>query len=72
MSDKMVMRMQQSSPTSMKLKLGQTAPRGTGDYNYLSGKPSIEGVVLEGDKTFEELNLSPVGTEKIDRWFFGE
>lgn len=30
---------------------------GTTDYNDLINKPSIEGVTLEGDKTFEELTL---------------
>ncbi len=31
--------------------------RGTNDYEQLINKPSIEGVTLEGNKTFPELNL---------------
>lgn len=30
---------------------------GTSDYNYLDNKPSINGVVLEGDKSTEDLGI---------------
>ena len=43
---------------------------GAYNYPYSSNKPKIEGVVLVGDKSFEELGLTPVGTEQIDRWLF--
>lgn len=33
----------------------------TGDYGKLTGKPEINGVVLDGDKTPTELNLQPAG-----------
>lgn len=36
---------------------GGSGGGGTNDYNDLINKPSIEGVTLEGDKTFEELGL---------------
>lgn len=38
----------------------------TGDYNNLINKPSIEGVTLEGDKTFEELTLVKIKNSDID------
>lgn len=33
---------------------------GAMSYNELSDKPKIEGVALQGDKTYEELNLEPI------------
>lgn len=38
---------------------------GTRDYNDLINKPSIEGVTLEGDKTFEELTLESLNNIEI-------
>ena len=39
------------------------------DYNNLKNKPSIEGVPLEDDKTFEELGLTPISAEELaDMW----
>lgn len=37
---------------------------GTKDYNELYNKPKIEGVTLEGNKTFEELTL--IGLTNIE------
>lgn len=36
------------------------------DYNDLINKPMIEGVVLEGDKTFEELNLNVLTNTELE------
>lgn len=36
------------------------------DYNKLRNKPMIEGVVLEGNKTFEELNLNILTNEELE------
>ena len=36
------------------------------DYNRLKNKPMIEGVVLEGDKTFEELHLNVLTNEELE------
>lgn len=36
------------------------------DYNYLNNKPQIEGVTLEGDKTFEELNLDRITNSEME------
>lgn len=35
------------------------------NYNNLYNKPAIEGVVLEGNKTFEELNLVPLSNADL-------
>ena len=44
---------------------GQLDDHGTKNYNRLINKPSIEGVTLEGNKTFEELNLRPVTNAEL-------
>ena len=36
-----------------------------GDYYSLSNKPSINGVTLAGNRTFEELGLQPITSEDI-------
>jgi hypothetical protein len=42
---------------------------GTDDYNQLRNKPQIEAVTLQGDKSFEQLGLSPIGNAEILRLF---
>lgn len=42
---------------------------GTTDYNALSNKPQIEGVVLSGDKTFPNLNLNVLTNTEIQEIF---
>jgi len=39
------------------------------DYNDLSSKPQIEGITLEGNKTFEELTLEKVSNAEIEALF---
>lgn len=39
---------------------------GTKDYNRLINKPKIEGVTLEGDKTYEELNLRGLTNSELE------
>ena len=34
---------------------------GTSDYNTLTNKPKIDGVILSGNKTLDELNIQPKG-----------
>lgn len=56
-----------------------TVPKGTTpkkriDYNNdedIFNRPQIEGTELIGDKTFEELGLSPVTEQEIDKIIFG-
>lgn len=38
---------------------------GSGDYARLINKPSIEGVTLDGDKSFEDLTLRKMTTSEI-------
>lgn len=38
---------------------------GTNDYEKLTNKPSINEVVLSGDKTFEDLGLTPLTNIEI-------
>lgn len=35
----------------------ETGAPAAGDYGSLAGKPRIEGVILDGDKTFDDLEL---------------
>ncbi len=50
-------------------------PSGTGDYNDLSNKPSINGVTLIGDKTADDLELQEemdfLTDQEIDQIIFG-
>ena len=48
------------------LNVGSTTVVSVNDYNDLRNKPSIEGVTLEGDKTFEELNLQSLTNQELE------
>lgn len=37
------------------------------DYNYLANRPMINGVVLEGDKTNEQLKIDAISNEDIEK-----
>lgn len=50
---------------------GISAPHGTSYYPALIGKPRIEGVTLEGDKSFGELGLGDITPQDIDKMLFG-
>lgn len=39
---------------------------GTTDYNDMVNKPAIEGVTLEGDKTYDDLNLQGITNTEIE------
>lgn len=39
---------------------------GVRDYNQLSNRPSINGVLLEGDKTNEELLITAITNSEIE------
>lgn len=47
--------MSSRSPLNLQLREGSG---GTKDYNDLYNKPQIEGVTLQGNKTYEELNMN--------------
>lgn len=44
---------------------------GTNDYNKLVNKPSIEGNLLDGDKTYSELGLDDITPQEIDEMLYG-
>nr|MBQ4455630.1 hypothetical protein [Clostridia bacterium] len=50
-------------------RLGCTLSRaggGTTDYDKLENKPKIEGVTLEGNKTYEQLNMNKLTNEELE------
>lgn len=59
------------SPTqTLDIELTQTpseTPGGTKNYNELVNKPKIEGVTLEGNKTFEELHMNALTNIELER-----
>jgi hypothetical protein len=48
------------------LNVGSTTVVSVNDYNDLRNKPSIEGVELIGDKSFEELNLQRLTNTELE------
>lgn len=40
---------------------------GTNNYKALYNKPSIEDVILQGNKTFEELGMKPMTVQEIEK-----
>lgn len=50
--------------TSLTLEFG--LPGSATDYAQLTNKPQIEGVTLEGNKTFPNLNLDVISIDDID------
>lgn len=47
--------------------IGQVKSGMTDNYNKLYNKPMINTVVLEGDKSFEELGLLPLSNADLAR-----
>lgn len=54
-----------SSDNAM-LNVESTTVVSVDDYNRLYNKPSIEGVELVGDKSFEELNLQRLTNAELE------
>lgn len=54
------------SPVSLRFSEGGG---GTGNYNALTNKPSINDVVLMGNKTFEDLGDAPLTNLEIKTMF---
>lgn len=44
---------------------GPPGPMGTTNYNLLENRPSIQSIELIGNKTFEELGITPISQEEI-------
>ena len=55
------------SESSLDFQFG--IPASITDYNQLTNRPQIEGVTLEGDKTYSELNLEAISGETITNIF---
>lgn len=55
------------SGTNMRAGFGNVQVVETGDYNALANKPSIEDVVLEGNKTFKQLGMDSATVAEIER-----
>lgn len=53
------------------LELGLDKSTGTTNYNALTNKPSIEDVVLVGNKTFKQLGLEAMTEQDIDDLIYG-
>ena len=53
---------------ALKKQLEDIIATGTlsGDYNKLQNRPEINGVVLEGNKTLDDLNVKPIEKKDID------
>ena len=52
---------------SFKPNLAYTVPPDFSiDYNKIQNKPQIEGNVLQGNKTFEELSLESLTNQEIE------
>ena len=55
----------------MRVSFGERVETVTSDYEKLLNKPKIEGVLLLGDKSFEELGLRAITPQEIDDMIFG-
>jgi hypothetical protein len=45
---------------------GPPGPMGTTNYNLLENRPSIQSIELIGNRTFEDLGLSPMTPNEIE------
>lgn len=59
------MDIQMGDDDTMEIKLIDGVPMGTNNYNDLDNKPSINGVTLVGDKTFEQLGRDDIKNSRI-------
>ena len=55
----------------MRVSFGERVETVTSDYEKLLNKPKIEGGLLLGDKSFEELGLRAITAQEIDDMIFG-
>ena len=56
----------ESGSNEVDVETNEVINEGTRNYNDLTNKPQIEGVTLEGDKTFDELNLTSITNSEIE------
>lgn len=61
-----------SSPEKIDLNFGSDIRPiigGVSDYNGLSNRPKINGVILEGNKTSDQIGISRLTNEEIEEIF---
>lgn len=54
-----------SSVSSISASISVPSTIGIRDYNSLKNKPSVESMVLEGDRTFPELGISNIDADDL-------
>lgn len=60
-----------SEGSQLNAEFGTVQKVSTSDYNDLYNKPKIEGVTLQGNKTFPELGLGTMTDQEIDNVIYG-
>ena len=71
MTDCNILDLEINGNDKMSLQMDRGSAGGTDDYNKLFNKPQIEGVTLEGNKTFPQLGLDAITPQEIDEIMFG-
>lgn len=56
----------ESEGSEIDIEANEVINEGARNYNDLTNKPRIEGVTLEGDKSFDELNLNAITNSEIE------
>lgn len=65
MADELHIELEQEDTLNIELIDRNAGGSGTGDYEELVHKPSINGVELVGNKTFEELGREDIANSRI-------
>lgn len=60
-----------SDGANLEADFGEIQKVSTTNYNDLYNKPQIEGVTLQGNKTFPDLGLGTLTAQEIDTVIFG-
>jgi len=61
-----VLEMENATPTiDLEVQEVMEGAGGTIDYEKLNNKPSVNGVELSGDKSLEDLGISPLSDSEI-------
>lgn len=58
-------------PSPVHLRMEKSGGEGTGNYERLVNKPSIEGHTLVGDSTLPQIGVGDITEQDIDRIIFG-
>ena len=54
-------------PAQQPVKLRISQSEGTSDYNRLLNKPSIEGHVLVGDSTIQQIGVGTISVTELEK-----